>query len=357
MSATAHFPGKLRLLAWAALFSGLLLSLAAPLLDVRAAIEQAEWRFAFDGRFPNDPLISILLWHFSPWELGRLYREKTLAPGDILEPGVYDEVIVVMADLCSFSSYVRDTRDPAVTRRWLTQFYSLARHAVLNAGGMLYQFVGDEVIGFTENRGSHAEFVAVPAQNLTAKPATVSWDVAGGLYVAGTTAYAAVRSIDLAPGDVVAVSGAAGGVGSIGVQLAAVAGATGTNEYRLLLRGAGLNRIHRFLFELRDAPGAGAREDRDAPVDVGDGGGADFLFFALVEGVELAIGAEDEDTVDTGCNLAVEKPAQPRQGAGEKMLQAALALLRPSGGDVPDHSEGDKRRCHHKGEAEICGRT
>jgi NADPH:quinone reductase-like Zn-dependent oxidoreductase len=86
--------------------------------------------------------------------------------------------------------------------------------------------VGDEVIGFTEERASHAEFVVVPAENLTAKPPSVSWEVAGGLYVAGTTAYAAVRAVKLAQGDVVAVAGAAGGVGSIAVQLAVEAGAT-----------------------------------------------------------------------------------------------------------------------------------
>ena len=86
--------------------------------------------------------------------------------------------------------------------------------------------VGDEVIGFTEKRGSHAELVLVPAENLTPKPAAVPWEVAGGLYVAGTTAYAAVRAVNLAHGDVVAVAGAAGGVGSIAVQLAVNAGAT-----------------------------------------------------------------------------------------------------------------------------------
>ena len=86
--------------------------------------------------------------------------------------------------------------------------------------------VGDEVIGFTEKRASQAEFVVVPADQLTAKPAQVSWEVAGGLYVAGTTAYAAVRAVSLEPGDTVAVSGAAGGVGSIAVQLARRAGAT-----------------------------------------------------------------------------------------------------------------------------------
>ncbi len=85
---------------------------------------------------------------------------------------------------------------------------------------------GDQVFGFSEKRSSHAEFVVVPAANVTAKPAGVSWEVAGGLFVAGTTAYAAVRAVDLAPGEVVAVSGAAGGVGVIGVQLAKRAGAT-----------------------------------------------------------------------------------------------------------------------------------
>jgi NADPH:quinone reductase-like Zn-dependent oxidoreductase len=86
--------------------------------------------------------------------------------------------------------------------------------------------VGGEVIGFSEKRASHAEFVVVPAENLTAKPAALSWEVAGALYVAGTSAYAAVRAVDLAQDDVVAVAGAAGGVGSIAVQLAGLNGAT-----------------------------------------------------------------------------------------------------------------------------------
>ena len=86
--------------------------------------------------------------------------------------------------------------------------------------------VGDEVIGFTNRRASHAEFVVVPAEQLTAKPATVPWEVAGGLFVAGTTAYAAVGSVGLTPNDTVAVAGATGGVGSIAVQLAKHTGAT-----------------------------------------------------------------------------------------------------------------------------------
>ena len=86
--------------------------------------------------------------------------------------------------------------------------------------------VGDEVLGFTNNRASQAEFVVVPADQLTAKPPAVSWEAAGALFVAGTTAYAAVGSVGLTPSDTVAIAGAAGGVGAIAVQLAKRTGAT-----------------------------------------------------------------------------------------------------------------------------------
>jgi NADPH:quinone reductase-like Zn-dependent oxidoreductase len=80
--------------------------------------------------------------------------------------------------------------------------------------------VGDEVIGFSNDRSSQAELVVVEADNLVPRPRNVSWEQAGSLFVAGTTAYAAVRSVALNAGETVVVSGAAGGVGSIAVQLA-----------------------------------------------------------------------------------------------------------------------------------------
>jgi NADPH:quinone reductase-like Zn-dependent oxidoreductase len=85
--------------------------------------------------------------------------------------------------------------------------------------------VGDEVIGFTDQRASQAELVVVDADHLVHRPAHVSWEQAGALFVAGTTAYAAVEAVSLTAGDNVVVSGAAGGVGSIAVQLARNAGA------------------------------------------------------------------------------------------------------------------------------------
>jgi NADPH:quinone reductase-like Zn-dependent oxidoreductase len=79
---------------------------------------------------------------------------------------------------------------------------------------------GDEVIGYTDDRASHSELVAVDAGHLARRPPNVPWEVAGGLFVVGCTAWAAVRAVSLSPGDTVVISGAAGGVGSIAVQLA-----------------------------------------------------------------------------------------------------------------------------------------
>jgi NADPH:quinone reductase-like Zn-dependent oxidoreductase len=85
--------------------------------------------------------------------------------------------------------------------------------------------LGENVIGYTDFRASHAEYVLVEAEHLAPKPDAVPWEVAGALFVVGATAYAAVRAVAPGPGDTVVVAGAAGGVGSIAVQLAKLTGA------------------------------------------------------------------------------------------------------------------------------------
>ena len=86
--------------------------------------------------------------------------------------------------------------------------------------------VGDELIGWTDDRAAQAELVVVSADHVTPRPPDVPWEVAGSLFVAGATAWAAVRAAGVAAGDTVVVSGAAGGVGVFAVQLAARTGAT-----------------------------------------------------------------------------------------------------------------------------------
>ena len=85
---------------------------------------------------------------------------------------------------------------------------------------------GDEVIGWVDTRSSQAEYLVAEAGHLAGKPPHVPWEVAGAIPVAGFTAWAAVRAVDAGQDDTVVVSGAAGGVGSLAVQLARRRGAT-----------------------------------------------------------------------------------------------------------------------------------
>ena len=82
--------------------------------------------------------------------------------------------------------------------------------------------LGDPVLGFSFRRSSHASYVSVPTSQLIHKPPELSWEVAGSLYVVGCTAYAAVRAVDVKAGETIAVSAAAGGVGTVVVQLLAL---------------------------------------------------------------------------------------------------------------------------------------
>jgi NADPH:quinone reductase len=85
--------------------------------------------------------------------------------------------------------------------------------------------VGDEVIGYTDNRASHAEYVVVEATNLTPKPAVIPWEVAGALFVAGVTGFATVRAVAPTAAEAVVIAGAGGGVGVFATQLAVRTGA------------------------------------------------------------------------------------------------------------------------------------
>ena len=120
----------------------------AQLLALRQAVDQAKAVYAFGPATAVDPLRSTLLWHFAYWRLAQLREAGCVDPRAILPPGRYAKVVVVMADVCAYSSYVRDTRDDRVIRESLTSFASKTRYRIINDGGMLYQFVGDSVVGF-----------------------------------------------------------------------------------------------------------------------------------------------------------------------------------------------------------------
>ncbi|WP_162236780.1 NADP-dependent oxidoreductase [Curtobacterium sp. Leaf261] len=85
--------------------------------------------------------------------------------------------------------------------------------------------VGAEVMGHAIGGGAHATWVRVPRTAVVKKPATMAFEVAGGLYLAGCTAKSIVDELALGPDDVVVISAAAGGVGHLECQLAQIAGA------------------------------------------------------------------------------------------------------------------------------------
>jgi NADPH:quinone reductase-like Zn-dependent oxidoreductase len=78
---------------------------------------------------------------------------------------------------------------------------------------------GDEVMGTT--KGSFAELAIAKADDLVPKPAGLSFEEAGALPISGITALRAIRDEGhVQPGQTVLVIGAAGGVGSLAVQIA-----------------------------------------------------------------------------------------------------------------------------------------
>ncbi|MFK0234838.1 NADP-dependent oxidoreductase [Streptomyces vinaceus] len=89
--------------------------------------------------------------------------------------------------------------------------------------------VGDEVMAYARkdyvHGGTFAEFVSVPVRAAAAKPASLSWQEAAGLPLAGLTAYQLLTRLATGKDDTVLIHGAAGGVGSFGVQIARALGA------------------------------------------------------------------------------------------------------------------------------------
>jgi NADPH:quinone reductase-like Zn-dependent oxidoreductase len=97
---------------------------------------------------------------------------------------------------------------------------------VVEAVGALVTGVrpGDEVMGFAS--GSFAELAIAAPDKLVPKPAGLPWEQAAAVPVSGVTALRAVREVgNVQPGQRVLVIGAAGGVGTLAVQIAKASGA------------------------------------------------------------------------------------------------------------------------------------
>ncbi|HWF50257.1 MAG TPA: NADP-dependent oxidoreductase [Solirubrobacteraceae bacterium] len=218
-------------------------------------------------------------------------------------------------------------REGRLDQRWPATFPSgegtdLAG-VVQAAGDGVTEFApGDEVLGWTEERASHAELVAVPAEQLTAKPPSVPWEVAGSLFVVGLAGYASVDAVAPRPGEAVVVSAAAGGVGGIAAQLARRTGATviglagRSNHDWLRTRGVvpvtyGEGQAGRI--------SAAAAGRVDAFIDTFGGGYVDLA-------IELGVAPERINTI-IDAQAAERYPGVQRQGTHALATAAILAEL------------------------------
>jgi NADPH:quinone reductase-like Zn-dependent oxidoreductase len=87
--------------------------------------------------------------------------------------------------------------------------------------------VGEEVYGYKLlGNGTYAEYTVIRADWVAGKPSTISHAEAAGFPCVGLTAYQAlIDGLDVSQGEIVLVTGAAGGVGTVAVQLALARGA------------------------------------------------------------------------------------------------------------------------------------
>ncbi|WP_432167265.1 NADP-dependent oxidoreductase [Streptomyces sp. bgisy031] len=187
---------------------------------------------------------------------------------------------------------------------------------VVQPGASVTEFVpGDEVIGYVRedflSRGTFAEYVAAPVRTLARKPRNLTYEEAAGLPLAGLTAYQVLTgALAVQEGDVLLVHAAAGGVGSIAVQLGRHLGA------RVI--GTASERNHDFLRELGAEPityGEGlaervralAPEGVDAVFDTVGGEALKVSADLLAPGGRLASIA-DASVVDLGGRYAFVRP-------------------------------------------------
>ncbi|MFG2397266.1 NADP-dependent oxidoreductase [Streptomyces lydicus] len=174
--------------------------------------------------------------------------------------------------------------------------------------------VGDEVMGYVRKdeiqHGTYAELVAAPVRTLARKPAALDWQQAAGLPLAGLTAYQASRRVGTAAGETALVHAAAGGVGSLAVQILVAQG--------VRVIGTASERNHDFLRSL------GAE-----PVTYGEGL-ADRVRALAPEGVDVALDFVGGGVVDLSQKLLKDRGRVASIADGEVTQKGGhLVWVRP----------------------------
>ena len=185
---------------------------------------------------------------------------------------------------------------------------------------------GDAAYGYCRRQdlqyGTYGEFITVPEGFLAHMPEELSFEEAAALPLAALTAHQSLERVGLRAGEVLFISGGAGGVGHIAIQLALARGA------KVIATGA--PGTHDFLRELGAEP-----VDYDAP-DVPDqvrahnyGGGADAAFDLFGgPGLEQAFASLRPG----GRLVSIAAPPGDREH-----IESGYVFVRPSGYDLGEH--------------------
>lgn len=191
---------------------------------------------------------------------------------------------------------------------------------VERVGPDVAEFVpGDEVYGYVRKDsvqlGAYAELVSAHVRMLARKPASLTWEQAAGVPLAGLTAYQSIERVGVREGETVLVHAAAGGVGMFGAQIAAALGA------RVI--GTASERNHDFVRQL------GAE-----PVSYGEGL-ADRIRELAPDGVDAALDFVGGDAVDVSQEVLKQRDRVVSIADQDALAKGAhLLWVRPDPADL-----------------------
>lgn len=180
--------------------------------------------------------------------------------------------------------------------------------------------VGDEVYGYVRkdwvHGGTFAELVAAPVRTLARKPASLTFEEAAAVPLAGLTAYQSIERAGVDAGQTALVHAAAGGVGQFAVQILRARG--------VRVIGTASARNHDHLRTL------GAE-----PVEYGDGL-ADRVRALAPQGVDLVLDYGSDELVPTTRAVLADggSVASIVDGAAREELGGHLVWVRPSTADL-----------------------
>lgn len=187
---------------------------------------------------------------------------------------------------------------------------------------------GDAVMGmprFPGEAGAYAQFLTGPSRQFARKPESMTHLQAGGLPLAGLTAWQIlVDTANVQPGDRVLITAAAGGVGHLAIQVAKARGAyvlaTSRREKHPFLRSLGADDV----LDYTTGDVADTAKDMDLVVDAIGGRSSIGLLPVLRRGgliVPLAGGADAEITAAAErCGVMARSVLVEPDGAGLEEL-------------------------------------